>query len=105
MSTVIYVGLGFAGGCVVFLIDWMEAKAKTSTAPSVGLSRLVLGAVPFTFWIPLIGFLVCSLALYRSAWLQLPEWIAFCLCCFFYLSVSITAVTVFILVMEHFGMR
>jgi hypothetical protein len=52
-----------------------------------------------------MGLLVCSLALYRSAWLRLPEWIAFCLCCFFYLSVSITAVTVFILVMEHFGMR
>jgi hypothetical protein len=105
LTAAIYIGLGLAGGGVVFLIDWMERRAGISTAPNGVVSKFIVGAVPFAFWIPFAGLLVCSLALYRSAWLKLPEWISFLMCCFFYLSVSITVVTVFILAMDYFGVR
>jgi hypothetical protein len=83
----------------------MEHKPGPAAPPSATLTKLILAAVPFVFWIPVLGLIVASVGLYRTRWLAIPEWCAFILCCLFYLSVGVTFVAALILAIEQLGMR
>ena len=94
-------GAGFVAGCLIWLIDAIERRAGKGPAPNAIITKICVAAVPLVFWVPLVGFLFVSFALYRTHWLNLPNWLSFVLVCFFYLAVAITLVWGLIFVMEY----
>jgi hypothetical protein len=104
-AALLYMALPAAAGCVVWLIDWMEHKPGASAQPSATATKVILGLVPFVFWIPVLGVIFVSWGLYRTRWLPVPEWFAFLLCCMFYVAVAITFVAAVVFAMDFAGMR